>query len=930
MTKYLFILLLSFTFTLSLSASKIKGVIIDKETNEPLIGAIVKINELNTGTVTGLDGSFKIKHLPKGVYTISVTHIGYEASTLQLNTEEKDEIEDELIISLGPNTKSLHEVEVVGHADKSTEVSARLSERESPNLLNVTSASAIQLSPDLEVASVIQRMSGVTLDRSSSKGNEYAILRGMDKRYSYTLVNGIKIPSTDDRHRYINLDIFPSDLVDRIEVSKALTPNMESDAIAGAVNIVMKNAPDKLLIKANISSGYNTILHDHPFRSFNSDAISILSPYEINGKEYDAKPSDFTKANLDNNIIKLPVNTIVGFAIGNRFFEKRLGWILALNYNNTYRGKSSLIFDSEQANNSTNQFILTEIERRFDYRQQENMGIHNKIDFDINRTNSIKAYLAYFNNQIKQNRESDITSLQFQSYVPSLGESEGYIKNRNDYNIQSLLTTTLQGDHGFFNQHLHLNWSGVYSKATNQTPDLSTITYDNFFKNSQRQPQFVNFSGSTREWFHNSDLDKAFYGNIKYVDKVFGGNLEISTGYLYRDKIRNSFVNTYTLIPVGPVNERTAKGVDWTNYSDINWTIKNPKGAVNEAGTFNAYENDRAVYGMIQYQIHPIRIIGGLRHEQANQGYDLLFHNPFLDKFTPNNYQKKDNKYIYNLPSVNIEYTLQNGNIKGSYYKAINKPGFLEIVPFEDNRGEFAIVGNEKLRNAVAENCDIRYQYYPTQLDQILIGGFYKKITDAIEEGFIKYNSGKNALTFLNSNALVYGFEIDGVKFFREIGVKFNYTWSHSQTTSNKKYIQNGIVNKDSTYITAATRPLAGQSEHIANISLLYKGSNNGLNAQLAMSYNSDRIIRVSSDLNADRWEKGIFQLDFSAEKNFKSGLSIFIKARNLLNSHVIWYVKQHDESNNKFPYHENDKITTIVRNEYTGSSVLIGLRYKL
>jgi hypothetical protein len=769
----------------------------------------------------------------------------------------------------------------------------------------------------------------VTVDRSSSKGNEYAILRGMDKRYSYTLINGIKIPSTDDRHRYINLDIFPSDLVDRIEVSKVLTPNMESDAIAGAVNIVMKNAPDKLLIKANISSGYNSFFNTYPFKTFNSDAISLLSPYEAQGITYDAKPNDFTKANLDNTIIKYPINTVVGFAIGNRFFQKRLGWILALNYNNGFKGKNSLIFDSEQVNNSTNQFNITGMEKRLEYRQQENYGIHNKLDFDINKYNSIKIYLAYFDNKIKQNRMSETTSFKY-SWVPATGSSEGSIENRNFYNKQYLFTSTLQGDHSFFYNHLNLNWSAVYSKANNQTPDLSSISYNNVYKDSVRQAQYVDFDGSTREWFHNKDLDKTLYTNIKYKNNVFGGQLEIASGYLLRNKDRESFINSYTLIPVGKINERTVKGVDWINYSDINWSVKNPKGSVNQAGTFNAYEDDWAIYGMLQYQIKSIRIIGGLRHEQAKQGYDLIFHNAFLDKFKPNNNQKKDNRYIYNLPSINIEYSLKKSSIKASFYKAINKPGFLEIVPFVDNRGEFTIVGNDSLRNAISENFDIRYQYYPNQIDQILLGGFYKKITDAIEEGFRKDNHGNNNLTFLNSNAFVYGFEMDGVKYFKEIGLKFNYTWSFSQTISNKKYIQNGIVNTDSTYIIAVSRPLSGQSEHITNLSLLYKGSKNGLNAQLSLSYNSDRIIRVSPDLNADRWEKGIIQLDCSAEKNFINGLSIFIKVRNLLNNHIVWYVKQHDVVNDQYPYHENDKNTTFVRNEFTGSSILIGVRFKL
>ena len=97
--------------------------------------------------------------------------------------------------------------------------------------------------PDVTLGNTIQRVSGVTIQRTSTGEGRYAIVRGMDQRYNNTLVNGIKIPSPDDKYRFVPLDIFPSELLERLEVIKALTPSMEGDAIGGSVNLVMKNAP---------------------------------------------------------------------------------------------------------------------------------------------------------------------------------------------------------------------------------------------------------------------------------------------------------------------------------------------------------------------------------------------------------------------------------------------------------------------------------------------------------------------------------------------------------------------------------------------------------------------------------------------------------------------------------------------------------------
>ena len=80
----------------------------------------------------------------------------------------------------------------MAHNPGRTEAGARGIEKRAMNVMNVMSAKAIELSPDLTVANALGRISGITLERSASGEGQYAILRGMDKRYNYTLVNGVK------------------------------------------------------------------------------------------------------------------------------------------------------------------------------------------------------------------------------------------------------------------------------------------------------------------------------------------------------------------------------------------------------------------------------------------------------------------------------------------------------------------------------------------------------------------------------------------------------------------------------------------------------------------------------------------------------------------------------------------------------------------
>ncbi|MGL4328184.1 MAG: carboxypeptidase-like regulatory domain-containing protein, partial [Tannerellaceae bacterium] len=222
----------------SYATDVLRGVIRDANTKEELIGAtvVVKGSE-QKGAVTGLDGSFLLKNLPTGKNVILVcSYVGYQPKEVSVSSKQP-----KIEVLLNESEVMLENVVVTAQMVKNTDNAARYLEQKAHNVMNVVSARTIEVSPDLNVASVLQRVSGVTMERSSSGDGQYAVLRGMDKRYNYSLVNGVKIPSPDNKNRYVPLDIFPSELLDRLEVAKSLTADHEGDATGGAINMVMKD-----------------------------------------------------------------------------------------------------------------------------------------------------------------------------------------------------------------------------------------------------------------------------------------------------------------------------------------------------------------------------------------------------------------------------------------------------------------------------------------------------------------------------------------------------------------------------------------------------------------------------------------------------------------------------------------------------------------
>lgn len=916
MRSYLHTLLLLFTVT-SLQAGTLKGKLLEAATGEPALGVVISIEGTNLHDISGLDGSFSIPNLQKGAYRLSIRHISYAPVQKEFAIDGNEVVQLDFTLEAAADVK-LEEVAVTGKRDGASEHTARLMERNASQVMNIVSGKTIQISPDLTVANVIQRISGISIERNSNGDGQYAILRGMDKRYNYTLVNGVKIPSPDNKYRYVPLDIFPSDLLDRLEVYKALTPAMEGDAIGGAVNMVMKDAPDRFTLSANISTGYNELFMERRFMGYDHQNIQAESPYERNGNQYNATPADFSAAAVRYQY-KSPLPNLLGsIAAGNRFLQNKLGILLAGSYQNTHRGSNSLFFDSEAVDTLRGETLNKMSERQYS-EQQIRYGLHSKIDYKVGDKHKIQFYNAFMNLTNVQVRDSKATQLTIGGYDPAAGNATLSFSTRSRITKQQIFNSTLQGKHQLTDA-MALQWSAVYSKATNEVPDNVTVPLTGVMQNFQERRTAV--GDASRRWEHNSDRDFSGYLNLTYNTTIGAAQMEWSAGGLFRDKARSNFYNNYQLRPADPFAEY---GKDFTDYTQIRWTIQNPRGSVASALNYDATEQIKAGYIQFKAETKNLEILGGVRAEATDQGYAMLFP---IGEDRPNG----DQKYTDLLPSLHLKYKPEEHiNLRASYFRSINRPGFFEIVPYRIVNEEYQERGNADLRRAIADNIDLRYELFPRVSEQFMIGVFYKMIKDPIEYTLqrdavrgqdIYYSPGNFG------NAKNYGLEIDYIKYVKQFGLKANYTYTHSRiTTPKSKRIRNEsgdlrTINVDQ------TRPLYGQSAHVANLSVLYKNQESSIDAQLAGGYTGDRINTVSQFLDNDLWQKGFIQVDASVEKTFRHGLGLFLKANNLLDTPMEVYMKNTSASNARVP-HQDLAGKTLIRRDRYQRSYLIGVRYK-
>ena len=917
----------------AIQAHTLDGIVKDNKTGEPLIGTVVRVKELpNVGTTTGLDGSFTLHELPdKGKYTLVVSFMAYKTKEIVVDVANDDKVD----IPMDEDLKQLGEVVVTGRREYRSDRSAVESVKNAGNVLNVMSQQSILLSPDVNVASVLQRVSGVTMERDASGEASYAILRGMDKRYNYTLVNGVKIPSPDDKNRYIPLNIFPSDLMDRLVVSKSLTADMEGDAAGGVVDMVMKDAPSCFQLQANAAIGTTDYFwkDGRDYLTSNRSDYTKKAPYEAFGSEYKASMSDFKNGPMQLKSHSMPApNFIGGLSVGNRFWNDRLGVMLAGSIQNTFRG-TERTYNSVKMASGEQAMYISKLNHRYYSIHDLTTGVHAKVDLTLPK-HKIEWYNMYVRTNSKGVRYNNSIGTEYIGANSYTQDDE----IRSLSTTQSIFATNLKGTH-HLTKNFTLDWSGIFSQAKEEDPDRTYVTLSNSVSteadadgnilsgnlwDSNKNITKTFPKDAERRFQHNMDTDWAGYINLTY-DTHFANDVEAlwKAGAQYRRKERSNRYYSYIFSPADNAQDLDGNGLE--QFDNVDWVCKTPYSQASQLN-YDSKEHIGGAYAMVTLKTKLGELNAGFRAEHTNQIYTMLQH-------FRNMGQTGEQSYWDYLPSASLKWTpTKNMNIRLSYYRSINRPGFYEIVPYQIMGEEYQEKGNPNLKRARIDNIDLRLEWFPSKTEQILAGVFYKYLKDPIEQVFVtsdgKIGAGTDAYYMPDNlgNAKNMGFEIDVIKYIRHFGIKANYTYTYSKITTSKREYKEGSAEYKSG--VTQSRPLVNQAPHTANISLLYKDTENGWNAQLASSFTGAKLALVSPFKDADQWEKAMFGLDLSAEKQFKNGFSIFFKANNLLDAKRERYLKTVNESNLQYADQKSNK--TIIGTYKYGRTFLLGVRYKL
>src|SRR6056300_130807 len=488
MKKYIFALLTIglLSFYSQAQTGLIRGALIDSDFQDPVPFANIVVKETGTGTTSDFDGNYELE-LVEGIYTIIFSFIGYET------VEVKDvnvKLNEAAIVNVTLNTlaQGLDEVVVSVSASTNTERSVLEFQKKSISLVDGLSSQRIKSSGASNIASAVKSVPGVSV-----QGGKYVYVRGLGDRYTKSILNGVDIPGLDPDRNTIQMDIFPTNILDNVIIVKSASAEMPADFTGGIVDIITKEFPNSKQFSISFSSAYNPKMHYNDsyltskssstdFLGFDDGLRSIpVDPnqgYTVLEGINSPKITQVTRK-FNPNMAALKKTSLGDYSFsvsgGNQFLlknENRIGYFGSLSYKNTTD------FYEKSQNNTYYRDADKGVYNLFENRTQNGPLGENSVILSAMTGVSYKTNLSKYKLNILHIQNGESGAGIFDQTV-NLNDSKDLLKHNIEYTQRSITNILLSGTHTFSNEsEWKLNWKISPSKSTIKDKDIKTTSFE--------------------------------------------------------------------------------------------------------------------------------------------------------------------------------------------------------------------------------------------------------------------------------------------------------------------------------------------------------------------------------------------------------------------------------------------------------------------
>lgn len=224
----------------------LSGTITDKADGKPIFGASVSIPDLKNGTSTNAKGEYVLNHVPKGIYLVQVSYLGYSSVTQRVDFTKTSTLNIQLQVSAIESG----EVVVTG-VSKATEI-----KRNPIPMVAVGKTYLDQRSASGNVIDEIANLPGISAVTTGPNVSK-PFIHGLGYNRVVTLQDGIRQEGQQwgDEHG-IEVD---QNSIDRIEVIKGpASLTYGSDAIGGVVNLISPTPVSEGKVLGSVQGIYGT------------------------------------------------------------------------------------------------------------------------------------------------------------------------------------------------------------------------------------------------------------------------------------------------------------------------------------------------------------------------------------------------------------------------------------------------------------------------------------------------------------------------------------------------------------------------------------------------------------------------------------------------------------------------------------------------
>lgn len=879
----------------------VSGVVVSTWDAQPLSGAVITVRGTTLAIQTGGDGRYLLNGVPIGDQVLRISKSGYASATVtdvrvlpgQTTTVNGN---------LRPEFYEMEEFEVTAEEFNEQTAQILFERQQSGSLLDAIGSEQFSKLGAGDAAEALSKVTGASI-----ADGKFAVIRGLADRYTSTTLNGVDVPSADPDRKAAQLDLFPSQFIERIDVSKTFTPDMAGGFAGGAINIVTKSFPKEFFFSMSVGVSYNTqsnlkddfAMSDHgstdwratddgtralPETAKNTNPAGTTSPLGEPIK------SSFGSSQFAPRDGSSPLNNNFALSFGDTaevLGGRRLGYLAGFNYKSDYKGHDVTVAKYEVVRRPDGSQDLRAFEKEGTKGEIEyTWGAMAALGLEVSENHTVK-----FNFLKVQTAEDEAVRIAGQDKTLETEPGVSYADQSTlHWTERSLNYFQLTGEHQFpWANDLRFDWAAATSSTTQEEPDHRIFQFfavpgdptdpndDYYDPNGPTRP-----ARPTRIFRELREDNSSVRGDFTIPFASYNSKENsFKTGYNLSHSKRNYSARVFDIRSTGRNSFYSDGDPDGYaapgNYGNI--------GYYNFPANFRYKGQQEIVAGYLMADwsaLERLRFVGGVRYETTSIQVDTINVSKGGETFSGAINQADL------LPGFTATFSIRsNLLLRAAWSQTVIRPNYREISRAEDYDVAKArtIVGNPDLQMSASENYDLRLEWFPTPGALVSVGVFMKKLKDPIE--LASQDNDVTLVQYQNyDQADVRGLEFEARQDLEhlwapleELSAGFNYAYIQSEVDLRPEQMGNRLGFYGD---TSTTRPLYDQPEFVINGDITWDHKATGTALTVSGGVVGRRLVLVGY-ATPDEYEEPTPQLDVFLTQKFGKHWKVKLSAKNLL-----------------------------------------------